>query len=509
MCSTRHGKGSEDRTSIQAYVRYTGSVGDAERALADAELRTRQADTRCRHCGLELKYYRTLRQHLRLVHGETLAMSPSGKLTIEKVGPDFDAAANGCAEANAESKTQLPAAAGDEPDGVSSSDRRDRDDALSNELELDDADTDSEAERELRIVDDDDVNADESTPTLLPEPAPFDDEVNVNGGANVEGAEELPATPLDLLYSHRFVPALSATHDEQPLDLSLKHTDLSAASPTAVHSADVQSALEASSFLTPPALTPASSSASPNKSLLTSSSASESPADLSAVPMPSPPASVDERPAASGAMSDDMSSALNLCLKRKLERQQSSAASSSDEVPRAKRSAAARTNVVVNFGDGASEQSDRASPPATAAGSASAERRRAAKKRNSYSDSPKRVGCPLCPRAFPWVSSLKRHLVTHTGQKPYRCPRCALTFSTKSNRERHLYRKHGIVPRARAGEIAGRSPHIASPAAAVVARAPRHISSARRAIDHSLAVCCTPHIFMPITLLCLKYNIHV
>ncbi|XP_050396032.1 ras-responsive element-binding protein 1 isoform X2 [Patella vulgata] len=66
------------------------------------------------------------------------------------------------------------------------------------------------------------------------------------------------------------------------------------------------------------------------------------------------------------------------------------------------------------------------------------------KKRNSYADSPHKLNCPYCPRSFPWVSSLNRHLLTHTGQKPFKCSRCPVTFSTKSNRERHLIRKHGV-----------------------------------------------------------------
>ena len=39
------------------------------------------------------------------------------------------------------------------------------------------------------------------------------------------------------------------------------------------------------------------------------------------------------------------------------------------------------------------------------------------KKRNSYADSPHRLVCPYCPRAFPWISSLNRHILTHTGKK--------------------------------------------------------------------------------------------
>ena len=55
---------------------------------------------------------------------------------------------------------------------------------------------------------------------------------------------------------------------------------------------------------------------------------------------------------------------------------------------------------------------------------------------------PNRVKCPHCSRTFPWESSLSRHILTHTGQKPYKCPKCDLLFTTKSNCDRHLIRKH-------------------------------------------------------------------
>ncbi|UYV85060.1 RREB1 [Cordylochernes scorpioides] len=65
------------------------------------------------------------------------------------------------------------------------------------------------------------------------------------------------------------------------------------------------------------------------------------------------------------------------------------------------------------------------------------------KKKNSYSSSPKRVQCTFCNRKFPWLSSLRRHLLTHTGQKPFQCPHCSVNFTTKSNCERHIAKKHG------------------------------------------------------------------
>ncbi|KAG9278462.1 ras-responsive element-binding protein 1-like [Astyanax mexicanus] len=68
-------------------------------------------------------------------------------------------------------------------------------------------------------------------------------------------------------------------------------------------------------------------------------------------------------------------------------------------------------------------------------------------KKNAYSNSVQKMKCPYCPREFPWTSSLQRHMLTHTGQKPFPCAQCDAFFSTKSNCERHLLRKHGISSR--------------------------------------------------------------
>ncbi|XP_047002691.1 ras-responsive element-binding protein 1-like [Schistocerca americana] len=65
------------------------------------------------------------------------------------------------------------------------------------------------------------------------------------------------------------------------------------------------------------------------------------------------------------------------------------------------------------------------------------------KKKSAYSLAPNRVSCPYCNRKFPWSSSLRRHVLTHTGQKPFKCKHCPLLFTTKSNCDRHLLRKHG------------------------------------------------------------------
>ena len=67
------------------------------------------------------------------------------------------------------------------------------------------------------------------------------------------------------------------------------------------------------------------------------------------------------------------------------------------------------------------------------------------KQLSAYSAAPHRMSCPYCGRKVPWASSLERHILTHTGQKPYRCTDCPLWFTTKSNCDRHIVRKHGGI----------------------------------------------------------------
>ncbi|ORX62771.1 hypothetical protein DM01DRAFT_1259072, partial [Hesseltinella vesiculosa] len=53
-----------------------------------------------------------------------------------------------------------------------------------------------------------------------------------------------------------------------------------------------------------------------------------------------------------------------------------------------------------------------------------------------------RYACKVCRKAFNRPSSLRLHMTTHTGEKPYSCiwPGCNRSFSVPSNARRHQRR---------------------------------------------------------------------
>ncbi|KAL7343358.1 Utp14 protein-domain-containing protein [Rhodotorula toruloides] len=90
-----------------------------------------------------------------------------------------------------------------------------------------------------------------------------------------------------------------------------------------------------------------------------------------------------------------------------------------------------------------------------------------------------RYGCPHCPKRFARPSSLRIHMHSHTGEKPFTCPLCDRAFSVQSNLRRHLKIHKGgeakVGPSRRAG-------HSSSTAAATPAT-----SSSRSAVPSVLA----------------------
>ena len=52
--------------------------------------------------------------------------------------------------------------------------------------------------------------------------------------------------------------------------------------------------------------------------------------------------------------------------------------------------------------------------------------------------------CPICPKTMKTKSDMNRHILTHTGDKPFSCSLCNQSFNRKSSRDRHLEKVHGI-----------------------------------------------------------------
>lgn len=52
--------------------------------------------------------------------------------------------------------------------------------------------------------------------------------------------------------------------------------------------------------------------------------------------------------------------------------------------------------------------------------------------------------CLYCTKRFGWPTDLKRHIFTHTDEKPYKCTSCKLSYTRKFTLHKHIRQCHKI-----------------------------------------------------------------
>ena len=53
-----------------------------------------------------------------------------------------------------------------------------------------------------------------------------------------------------------------------------------------------------------------------------------------------------------------------------------------------------------------------------------------------------KYACPFCSIVMRTAALMKRHIRTHTGEKPFKCPYCNLSFAQKYNCSTHIMKYH-------------------------------------------------------------------
>ena len=55
----------------------------------------------------------------------------------------------------------------------------------------------------------------------------------------------------------------------------------------------------------------------------------------------------------------------------------------------------------------------------------------------------KMLKCLSCDRIYEHMHKMKRHVLKHTGERPWVCGVCGRGFTSKENRNKHLMTQHG------------------------------------------------------------------
>ena len=58
---------------------------------------------------------------------------------------------------------------------------------------------------------------------------------------------------------------------------------------------------------------------------------------------------------------------------------------------------------------------------------------------------PSRFGCPFCSKMTQSQMDMKRHIRSHTGEKPFACPHCPHMCTLKSNLTKHINSQHSFL----------------------------------------------------------------
>ncbi|CAH0560690.1 unnamed protein product [Brassicogethes aeneus] len=60
----------------------------------------------------------------------------------------------------------------------------------------------------------------------------------------------------------------------------------------------------------------------------------------------------------------------------------------------------------------------------------------------------KKYECNFCPKKFGWPTDLKRHILIHTGEKPFTCNLCDASFTRNFLLQNHQKKVHSIGKRS-------------------------------------------------------------